>query len=278
MKGVILAGGTGSRLYPLTKVTNKHLLGVYNKPMIYYPLFTMKSAGIRDILIISGKGHAGDFLELMGSGKNLGLSLTYEVQEEAGGIAQALALAEKFVDGDKVCIILGDNIIQDDIKSAVTEFELQPKGAKVFIKKVENPSSYGVATINGNKIEKIIEKPKNPDSPFAVTGVYMYDYQVFDIVRGLKPSSRGELEITDVNNYYIEQGTMTYDVLEGFWGDGGESFDSLLDASRLVQKSELKYVDEHLNMPDRIQRSVSINSEEPSQKTSRKYLIKNGML
>ena len=278
MKGVILAGGTGSRLYPLTKVTNKHLLGVYNKPMIYYPLFTMKMAGIRDILIISGKGHAGDFLELLGSGQNMGLRLTYEIQEEAGGIAQALALAEKFVDGDKVCIILGDNILQDDIKPAVTAFELEPKGARIFLKKVENPSSYGVATISGDKIEKITEKPKVPDSPFAVTGVYMYDYQVFDIVRGLKPSGRGELEITDVNNYYIEQGTMTYDVLDGFWGDCGESFDSMLDASRLVQKSDLKYVDEKLEMPDRIQRSILDKSDEPSHKTSRKYLIENGMI
>jgi len=278
MKGVILAGGTGSRLYPLTKVTNKHLLGVYNKPMIYYPLFTMKMAGIRDILIISGKGHAGDFLELLGSGQNMGLRLTYEIQEEAGGIAQALALAEKFVDGDKVCIILGDNILQDDIKPAVTAFELEPKGARIFLKKVDNPSSYGVATISGDKIEKITEKPKVPDSPFAVTGVYMYDYQVFDIVRGLKPSGRGELEITDVNNYYIEQGTMTYDVLDGFWGDCGESFDSMLDASRLVQKSDLKYVNESLEMPDRIQRSILDKSDEPSHKTSRKYLIENGMI
>ena len=279
MKGVILAGGTGSRLYPLTKVTNKHLLGVYNKPMIYYPLFTMKMAGIRDILIISGIGHAGDFLELLGSGQNMGLRLTYEIQEEAGGIAQALALAEKFVDGDKVCIILGDNILQDDIKSAVTSFELEPKGAKIFLKKVKNPSSYGVPTIAGDKIEKITEKPKVPDSPFAVTGVYMYDYQVFDIVRGLKPSGRGELEITDVNNYYIEQGTMSYDLLEGFWGDCGESFDSMLEASTLVQKSDLKYIDENLDMPDRIQRSIlSKSGSEPSVKTSRKYLIENGML
>jgi len=290
MKGVILAGGTGSRLHPLTKVTNKHLLGVYNKPMIYYPLFTLKRAGIRDILIISGKGHAGDFLELLGSGKDLGLKLTYEVQEEAGGIAHALALAERFVDGDKVCIVLGDNILQDDIHPAVTSFELEPKGAKIFLKKVENPSSYGVPTIDGDKIEKITEKPKNPDSPFAVTGVYMYDYQVFDIVRGLKPSGRGELEITDVNNYYIEQGTMTYEVLEGFWGDCGESFDSFMEAAKLVQKSEFKYIDENLNMPDRVQRSIldkslnksdildGVSENELSKKTSRKYLIKNGLL
>jgi glucose-1-phosphate thymidylyltransferase len=277
MKGVILAGGTGSRLHPLTKVTNKHLLGVYSKPMIYYPLFALKRAGIRDILIISGKGHAGHFLELLGSGGSLGLRLSYEVQEEAGGIAQALSLAEKFSSGEQVCVILGDNIIQDDISKACSDFALQPKGAKIFIKKVIKPESYGVPTIEGNKILKITEKPKKPDSPFAVTGVYMYDYQVFDIIRSLKPSGRGELEITDVNNFYIEQGTLTYEVLEGFWGDCGESFDSLLEASELVQKSELKLMDNSLNLPERQQREIKNNENSPN-KSSRKYLIANKLI
>lgn len=273
-----MAGGTGSRLYPLTKVTNKHLLGVYNKPMIYYPLFSLKKAGIRDILIISGKGHAGHFLELLGSGGQFGLRLTYEVQEEAGGIAHALSLAEKFTDGEKICVILGDNLFQDDIKNPAIDFELQPKGAKIFIKKVSNPESYGVPTIDGNKISKITEKPKKPDSPFAVTGVYMYDYQIFDIIKGLRPSGRGELEITDVNNYYIEQGTMTYEILEGFWGDCGESFDSFMDAAKMVQKSELRYIDEFLDISDRSQRNLKDTKETSSKKTTRKYLFENNMI
>lgn len=271
-----MAGGTGSRLYPLTRVTNKHLLNVYSKPMIYYPLFTMKRAGIRDILIISGKGHAGHFLELLGSGAGLGLRISYEVQEEAGGIAHALGLAERFVGGEKTCVILGDNIIQDDISQAVANFDLQPKGAKIFIKKVDKPESYGVPTISGNKITRITEKPKKPDSSFAVSGLYMYDYQVFDIVRGLKPSNRGELEITDVNNFYIDQGTLSYEILQGFWGDCGESFDSLLEASNLVQKSELRYIDEKLDASPREQRKIE--DQERSTKASRKYLMENKLI
>jgi len=276
MKGVILAGGTGSRLYPSTKVTNKHLLNVYSKPMIYYPLFTMKRAGIKDILIVSGKGHAGHFLELLGSGSHFGLRLSYEVQEEAGGIAHALGLAERFAGGEKICVILGDNVIQDDITEAARNFELQPKGAKIFIKKVEKPESYGVPTVDGNRIQKITEKPKKPDSSFAVTGLYMYDYQIFDIVRGLKPSNRGELEITDVNNFYIDQGTLTYEILQGFWGDCGESFDSLLDASQMVQKSELKYMDEKLEISNREQRRIE--DPERNVKASRKYLMENKLI
>jgi len=240
MKGIVLAGGTGSRLHPLTKVTNKHLLGVYNKPMIFYPLFTLKRAGITDILIVSGKGHAGHFLELLGSGSSFGLQISYEVQEEAGGIAQALSLAKHFARDEKVCVILGDNIFQDDISDHVRDFETQPRGARIFIKKVDKPESYGVPTINGNKISKITEKPKKPASPFAVTGLYMYDNQVFDIIKTLRPSGRGELEITDVNNFYVDQGSLSYDILNGFWGDCGESFDSLIDASFLIQQSELK--------------------------------------
>jgi len=285
MKGIILAGGTGSRLQPLTKVTNKHLLSVYNKPMIYYPLFALKRAGITDILIVSGKGHAGHFLELLGSGAHLGLKLSYEVQEEAGGIAQALGLAQSFAQDDRVCVILGDNIVQDDISGAVENFMMQPRGAKIFIKKVESPESYGVPEIDGNKIVEIEEKPKHPKSTFAVTGVYMYDSQIFDIVRTLKPSKRGELEITDVNNFYIEQDSLTYDVMQGFWGDCGESFDSLLDAAFMIQQSELRFLTDKLELPDRIHRQVEYGKRVDvetemikKQKTSRKYLMDNNML
>lgn len=238
MKGVILAGGEGTRLRPLTKVTNKHLLPVYNKPMIYYPIETLKEAGIKNILIVSGKGHAGHFLELLGSGKSLGVKLSYEVQEEPGGIAQALGLAKDFSDNDKIVVILGDNIIQDNIKNAASDFAKQKQGAKIFLKKVENPSSFGIATVKDGKIIEIIEKPQEPKSDMAVVGIYMYDNRVFDIIKNLKPSARGELEVTDVNNYYVKQGTMTYQELKGWWGDGGESHDSLLKASLLVAKLE----------------------------------------
>ncbi len=234
MKGIILAGGTGSRLYPLTKVTNKHLLPVYNKPMIYYPIETLRQAGIDNILIVSGKGHAGHFLELLGDGTELGIHCSYAVQEKPGGIAQALGLAKDFADDDKVIVMLGDNILQDDISSAVNDFEKQSLGAKIFLKEVENPKSFGVAEINGDKIVSIIEKPKEPKSNLAVIGVYMYDTSVFDIITKLKPSARGELEITDVNNHFVKQGTMTFEILKGWWGDGGESFDSLLQASKLA--------------------------------------------
>ncbi len=233
-KGIILAGGTGSRLAPLTKVTNKHLLPVYNRPMIYYPLLTLKDAGVSQVLIVSGKGHVGHFLELLGSGKEFGMQFSYEVQEEAGGIAQALGLAEDFADGEKVVVMLGDNILEDSIRSAATAFLAQDHGAKVFLKEVPNPSSFGVAAIKGDRILNIIEKPKEPPSPYAVVGIYMYDAKVFDVVKSLRPSARGELEITDVNNYYVQQGSMTYEILKGWWGDGGESFESLLHASALV--------------------------------------------
>ncbi|PIZ76447.1 spore coat protein [Candidatus Peregrinibacteria bacterium CG_4_10_14_0_2_um_filter_38_24] len=246
MRGIILAGGTGSRLYPLTRVTNKHLLPVYNKPMIFYPLYAMKSAGITNVLIVSGKGHSGSFLELLGSGANVGMKISYEVQEEAGGIAQALSLAENFANNEKVVVILGDNIFEDSLKEAVDEFKSTPRGARVFLKEVKNPQAYGVADIDEKNIKNIIEKPKNPPSNLAVTGCYMYDPQVFDIIKGLKPSNRNELEITDVNNFYIEQGTLKYSVLNGFWGDGGESFDSLMEAGTLIQNSHLAHVDEHL--------------------------------
>ncbi|MEK7673277.1 MAG: sugar phosphate nucleotidyltransferase [Patescibacteria group bacterium] len=251
MKGIILAGGTGSRLYPLTKVTNKHLLPVYNKPMIYYPLYVMKEAGITDILIVSGTGHAGSFLELLGSGSQFGLNLAYEVQEKAGGIAQALSLAEGFANKENVVVILGDNIIEDNLTDSIKEFKTQEKGAKIFLKKVQKPESYGVAEIEGDKIMNIVEKPKEPKSDLAVIGCYIYDAQVFEVIKTLKPSQRNELEITDVNKFYLEQGTLKYSVLNGFWGDCGESFDSLVESAALVQKSHLAKIDDKLNLVER---------------------------
>lgn len=238
MKGIILAGGTGSRLAPLTKVTNKHLLPVYDRPMIYYPIQTLTKAGITDIMIVSGKGHAGQFLELLQSGKEFGAKFSYGVQEEAGGIAQALALCEDFVDNQKVVVMLGDNILEDDITQAVKDFESQESGAKIFLKEVENPMSFGVATIDGEKISTIEEKPAQPKSNLAVVGLYMYDEQVWNAAKTLKPSARGELEITDVNNFYVNKGEMTFEVLKGWWGDGGESFDSLLIAANLAAKKK----------------------------------------
>ena len=238
MKGIILAGGTGSRLDPLTRVTNKHLLPVYDRPMIYYPIQTLVKAGITDIMIVSGKGHAGQFLELLQSGKEFGAKFSYGVQEEAGGIAQALAICQDFADNDKVAVMLGDNILEDDISQAVKDFEKQEKGAKIFLKEVENPKSFGVAQISGEKIVEIEEKPKNPKTHLAVIGVYLYDHQVWVAIKTLKPSARGELEITDVNNFYVKKGEMTFEILRGWWGDGGESFDSLLAAGNLVAKKK----------------------------------------
>jgi glucose-1-phosphate thymidylyltransferase len=234
MKGVILAGGTGSRLYPLTKVTNKHLLPVYDKPMIYYPMETLINAGIKDIMIVSGRGHAGHFLELLGSGVDFGVHFTYEIQEKAGGIAQALSLAEDFVDGDSVTVILGDNIFQDNIKEDVANFK---NGAKIFLKDVPDAHRFGVAELNGEKVIGIEEKPKQPKSNFAVTGLYIYDSEVFNAIKTLKPSGRGELEITDVNNYYVNKGAMEYGMLEGFWSDAG-TFESLLRAGMLVKQNK----------------------------------------
>jgi len=234
MKGVILAGGTGSRLYPLTKVTNKHLLPVYDKPMICYPLKTLIDAEITEIMIVSGRGHAGHFLELLGSGTEYGVHLTYEIQEEAGGIAQALKLAEDWADDDNVCVILGDNIFQDSIRTDVAVFH---SGAKIFLKSVPDAHRFGVAEISGDKVIWIEEKPKVPKSDFAVTGLYMYDAEVFQIIQTIKPSGRGELEITDVNNAYIKQGEMAFSLLEGYWTDAG-TFESLLRAGLLVQKEK----------------------------------------
>ncbi|OGY47035.1 MAG: spore coat protein [Candidatus Buchananbacteria bacterium RIFCSPHIGHO2_02_FULL_38_8] len=236
MKGIILAGGTGSRLDPLTRVTNKHLLPVYDKPMIYYPIQTLVEAGVKDIMIVSGKGHAGHFLELLKSGEEFGANFSYGVQEKAGGIAEALGLCQDFADNGKIVVILGDNILEDNIKSATDDFEKQDKGAKIFLKEVDNPQSFGIAEVEGDKIVSIEEKPKKPKSNLAVIGVYMYDSQVWEVIKNLKPSGRGELEITDVNNFYVKQGTMTFEKLKGWWGDGGESFDSLLEAGNLAAK------------------------------------------
>ncbi|KKG83650.1 sugar phosphate nucleotidyltransferase [Methanosarcina mazei] len=232
MKGVILAGGTGSRLYPLTKVTNKHLLPVYNRPMICYPIETLIAAGIKEILIVSGRGHAGHFLELLGSGTDLGVKFTYEIQEKAGGIAQALGLAEDFVDGDNVTVILGDNIFQDNIMDDARDFK---QGARVFLKEVLEAQRFGVAELEDGKVIDIEEKPAVPKTNFAVTGLYIYDSEVFEIIRTLKPSGRGELEITDVNNYYIKKKSMEYRILNGFWSDAG-TYESLLRAGMLVRQ------------------------------------------
>lgn len=234
MKGIILAGGLGKRLYPLTKITNKHLLPIYNKPMIYYPVETLVDAGIEDILIVTGGHHAGEFLRLLGNGHDFGLKhINYTYQEGEGGIADALKLAEHFSDGQKIVVILGDNIIEKSIKSQVEKFKKQPQGARVLLKKVDDPQRFGVAEIKNNRVVSIEEKPKRPKSPYIITGIYMYDNQVFDIAKRLKPSGRGELEITDVNNAYLKKGQLTYDFLDGWWTDSG-TFDSLLRASNLA--------------------------------------------
>ncbi|MCB9362867.1 NTP transferase domain-containing protein [Candidatus Woesearchaeota archaeon] len=221
MKGIILAGGTGSRLHPLTKVTNKHLLPIYNKPMIYYPIETLRKAGIKEALIVSGKGHAGHFLELLGSGKNVGMDLFYDVQEEAGGIAQALKLAKGFAGDDDVAVILGDNIYTEEFD--FTDFR---GGARIYLKKVPDANRFGVASLDGSRVLMITEKPEVPMTNYAVTGLYLYDKNVFSICESLVPSKRGELEITDVNNTFIEQGKMQADFVKGFWSDAG-TFDSL---------------------------------------------------
>jgi len=238
MKGVVCAGGLGTRLLPLTKVMNKHLLPVYDKPMIYYPIISLVTAGIRDIMVVTGGNNAGDFLMLLGNGKEFGLKeIGYAYQEGHGGIAEALKLAEDFADGEKICMILGDNVIEGNIVRFKEEFEKQAAGAKIVLKEVDDPSRFGCPELDGDKVVRIDEKPERPKSKYAVTGIYFYDDKVFDIARTLKPSKRGELEITDVNNAYIERGQMTYNVLEGWWADAGTSFDSLLRANRLVAEN-----------------------------------------
>jgi len=237
MKGIILAGGLGTRLYPLTKVTNKHLLPVYDKPMIYYPIQTLINAGIDDILIVTGGNNAGDFLKLLGNGKEFGLKhINYTYQEGEGGIAEALRLAEFFASGERICVVLGDNVIEGNIRRAVDNFEKQKEGAKILLKEVPDPQRFGVAEIKGNRIIRIEEKPKEPKSSYAVIGIYLFDHDVFNAIRTLKPSGRGELEITDVNNRYIEKGLMTWDILEGWWTDAG-TFESLLRANQLVAQT-----------------------------------------
>ena len=234
MKGIVLAGGTGSRLFPLTKITNKHLLPIYDKPMVYYPIQTLVDAGITDIMLVTGGRNSGDFLRLLGNGKEFGLKhLNYTYQEGEGGIAEALALAEHFADGDQICVILGDNLIEGNIRATVEEFRNQKRGARIFLKEVSDAHRFGVAEMSGKRILAIEEKPKRPKSNFAVTGIYLYDATVFDKCRELKPSNRGELEITDVNNAYIAEGAMTFSILEGWWTDAG-TFESLLRAANLV--------------------------------------------
>lgn len=234
MKGIILAGGTGSRLYPLTKVTNKHLLPVGKYPMIFHAINKLVEADILDILVVTGKEHMGDVVNLLGSGKDYGVKITYKVQDEAGGIAQALGLAEQFVGTDQMVVILGDNVFSDSIKFFVDNFKKQVVGAKILIQEVHDPQRYGVPTVVGNSIKEIEEKPSSPKSSFAVTGIYMYDSNVFNIIRTLKPSNRGELEITDVNNAYIAKNQLTYDVLKEWWTDAG-THASLARANELAR-------------------------------------------
>jgi glucose-1-phosphate thymidylyltransferase len=233
----VLAGGTGSRLFPLTKITNKHLLPIYDRPMIYYPIQTLVDAGIRDIMVVTGGRNSGDFLRLLANGKEFGLKhINYTYQEGEGGIADALALAQHFADGQKICVVLGDNIIERDIRGAAEKFQAQESGAHILLKEVNDAERFGVADVSGGKVVGIEEKPTHPKSNLAVTGVYMYDATVFDKIHTLVPSHRGELEITDVNNAYIREGNMTFSYLEGWWTDAG-TFDSLLRAANLVAQS-----------------------------------------
>ncbi|MFQ5776862.1 MAG: sugar phosphate nucleotidyltransferase [Terriglobia bacterium] len=237
MKGVVLAGGTGSRLFPLTRVTNKHLLPVYQQPMIFYPIQTLVTAGIRDILLVTGGQDAGDFLRLLSNGKDFGLShINYTYQEGEGGIADALRLAEHFAEGQKVCVILGDNIIEGNICEAVERFRQQERGAHILLKEVDDPERFGCPEIRDGRILRVEEKPRQPKSRYAVTGVYFYDKTVFEKINRLRPSWRAELEITDVNNMYLEEGTLTFSVLEGWWTDAG-TFESLRRASNLVAET-----------------------------------------
>lgn len=238
MKGIVLAGGLGSRLYPLTKITNKHLLPIYDKPMIYYPIQTLVDAGIEEILVVTGGRNAGDFLRLLANGKGFGLKhLNYAYQEGEGGIADALALAEHFAEGDRICVILGDNLVENSIRGAVDAFRAQPAGARILLKEVTDAERFGVAEIAGDRILGIEEKPSKPKSNYAVTGIYLYDESVWQKVKTLEPSARGELEITDVNNAYIREGTMTFSYIDGWWTDAG-TFESLLRAANLVAESQ----------------------------------------
>ncbi|MDX6484056.1 MAG: glucose-phosphate thymidylyltransferase [Gaiellaceae bacterium] len=246
MKGIVLAGGLATRLRPLTAVTNKHLLPIYNRPMIYYPVQTLVNAGVSDIMIVTGGNSAGDFLKLLRDGRDFGLKhLNYTYQEGEGGIAAALDLCEDFADGGPICVVLGDNVIERNICHAVKAYRDQGVGAKILLKKVPDPGRFGVPELDGRRVARIEEKPKEPKSDYAVIGIYMYDAEVFRIIKTLKPSGRGELEITDVNNAYIERGEMTWDELEGWWTDAG-TFESLLRASNLVAETGANKMDEEL--------------------------------
>lgn len=237
MKGVILAGGTGSRLFPLTKITNKHLLPVGKQPMLLHPVNKLLEAGITEILVVTGTEHMGAVVGLLGSGAEYGCSFTFRVQDQAGGIAQALGLAENFAGGDQLCVLLGDNIFQDSIVDDVRAFEAQGNGARILLKGVHDPQRFGVASVDGDRVTKIVEKPTEPESDLAVTGIYFYDAAVFDIIRTLKPSQRGELEVTDINNAYIEAGALSFGVLDGWWTDAG-TFPSYHLANQLVMEVE----------------------------------------
>jgi len=237
MKGVVLAGGTGSRLFPITRVTNKHLLPVFDKPMVYYPIQTLVNAGIREILLVTGGKNAGDFLRLLGNGRDFGLKhINYTYQEGEGGIAEALGLAEHFADGESICVVLGDNIIENNIRRTVENFRTQKRGAKILLKEVPDADRFGVAEIRGDRVVGIEEKPSDPKSNYAVIGIYLYDSSVFEKIQRLKPSGRGELETTDVNNFYVAEGTLTCEILDGWWTDAG-TFDSLLRANNLVAQT-----------------------------------------
>ena len=243
MKGVILAGGLGTRLFPLTKITNKHLLPVYDRPMIYYPIQTLVNAGIDDIMIVTGGRKSGDFLSLLGNGKEFGLKhLNYTYQEGEGGIAEALGLARHWAQGDSVCVMLGDNLIENNIASAVADFQAQGQGAKILLKEVDDPQRFGVAQVEEGKVLRITEKPSDPVSRLAVIGIYMYDGRVWEIIDTLQPSDRGELEITDVNNWYIDDGSLSYDVMTGWWTDAG-TFESLHSAACLVAQGGANHRD-----------------------------------
>lgn len=241
MKGVVLAGGMGTRLLPLTKITNKHLLPVYNWPMVYYPIASLVQAGIRELMLVTGGNSAGDFLRLLENGRDFGLRrIHYTYQEGSGGIAAALALAEDFVEGGRVVAILGDNLFEEDLSPYIEAFRRQPRGARVLLKAVEHPERFGVASIRRGRVVKIVEKPKRPAGRYAVTGCYMYDNRVFEVIRGLKPSARNELEITDVNNAYVQRGELEYDILKGRWQDCGSSFESYYRAARLAREIYLR--------------------------------------
>ena len=240
MKGVILAGGTGTRLHPLTLITNKHLLPIYDRPMVTYAIEALVRAGVREVMLVTGGTHAGEFLRLLGNGHEYGIDLlSYAYQQEAGGIAEALGLAERFVGGERVCVILADNVVEQSIAPSIERFENQERGARILLARIEEPEHLrhlGVAEVDGDRVVRIVEKPANPPSEFAVTGIYLYDSDVFSVLPQLEPSARGELEITDVNNWYVSKGAMEFDILEGFWGDAGESIDAYFAVNDFVRR------------------------------------------